>query len=95
LNLHINLKTAPAKIQLLVGEIKSYMATVGDIQTFSVLFTDIRLQSFVVFIEFFTMPIEWSKFTAIKQELNFHILQTMERENINIAAEGKDIAIVP
>jgi hypothetical protein len=41
------------------------------------------------------MPIEWSRFTAIKQELNLFILQAMEKADINIAAEGKDIAIVP
>lgn len=95
LNLHINLKTAHGKIELLIAEIKGFLGKIDEVQTANVLFTDIRLQSFVVFIEFFTMPIEWSRFTAIKQELNLFILQAMEKENINIAAEGKDIAIVP
>ncbi|HVG11546.1 MAG TPA: mechanosensitive ion channel family protein [Flavisolibacter sp.] len=95
LNLHINLRTAPGKIEVLIAEIKGFLNKIDEVQTANVLFTDIRLQSFVVVIEFFTMPIEWSRFTAIKQELNLFILQAMEKADINIAAEGKDIAIVP
>ena len=38
---------------------------------------------------------EWNKFTAIKQNLNFFILNKMEELQIRIAAEGKDLAIVP
>ncbi len=95
LNLNLNLKTSPAKIETLIADIKGYLAKVEEVQTANVLFTDIRLQSFVVFIEFFTAPIEWSRFTAIKQQLNLFILQTMESAEINIAAEGKDIAILP
>jgi hypothetical protein len=37
---------------------------------------------------------QWSQFTAIKQQVNFFILQTMEKLEIKITAEGKDIAIV-
>ncbi len=95
LTLHINLGTPPGKIERLIAEIKGYLGTVPEVQTANVLFTDIRLQSFVVFVEFFTAPIEWSRFTAIKQGLNLFILQTMESADINIAAEGKEIAIVP
>lgn len=95
LNLHINLQTPPAKIEVLIAEIKGFLGGVEEIQTANVLFTDIRLQSYVVFIEFFTMPIEWSRFTATKQQLNLFILEAMEKGAINIAAEGKDIAIVP
>jgi len=58
-----------------------------------VLFNDIRVQAFIVFIEFFTPSIPWNEFTSLKQQLNFFILQTMEHLEIKIAAEGKDIAI--
>jgi MscS family membrane protein len=95
LNLFINLQTPPAKIEALIVETKNYLSRVDEIQTFNVLFNDIRLQAFIVFIEFFTMPIEWSRFTEIKQQLNLFVLQTMDRLEITIAAEGKDIAIMP
>jgi MscS family membrane protein len=93
INLFIDLKTSPAKIQQLLEEVRKYLATIREIQSSNVLFNDIRVQAFIVFIEFFTPNIPWGEFTAVKQKLNFFILQTMERLEIKIAAEGKDIAI--
>jgi MscS family membrane protein len=93
INLFINLQTPPAKIQQLLEEIKKYLSGVKDVQSYNVLFSDIRVQAFIVFIEFFTPAIEWNQFTAIRQQLNFFILQTMEKLEIRITAEGKDIAI--
>ncbi len=54
---------------------------------------DIRVQAFIVFIEFFTPPMDWNQFTGIKQDLNFFVLQTIDKLEIRIAAEGKDVAI--
>lgn len=93
--LHLNLQTPHEKIEELIQEIKQYLSTIEEIQNRNVLFNDIRLQAFIVFIEFFTIPMEWSKFTAIKEQLNLFALKTMERMEIRIAAEGKDIAITP
>jgi len=95
INLFINLQTPPAKIEQLTSEIKIYLKGIERIASYNVLFNDIRVQAFIVFIEFFTPPMEWSEFTSIKQQLNFFILNTMERLEIKITAEGKDIAIVP
>jgi MscS family membrane protein len=95
INLFINLQTSPQKIRQLITEIKKHIAGIEEIQAHNVLFNDIRLQAFIVFIEYFTPNMEWAKFTAIRQELNFFILQKMEEMEIRIAAEGKDIAIVP
>jgi MscS family membrane protein len=89
LTLHINLETSPGKIESLIREIKTYLAKPGEISTFNVIFNDIRMQAFIVTIEFFTMPIETAKFTVIRQALNLFVLQTMERLEIRIAAEGK------
>jgi MscS family membrane protein len=93
INLFIDLQTPPAKIQQLLEEIRKYLSGMQEIQASNVLFNDIRVQAFIVFIEFFTPNIPWNDFTSIKQKLNFFILQTMERLEIKIAAEGKDIAI--
>ena len=93
INLFVDLKTSPAQIQQLLEEIRKYLATIQEVQSSNALFNDIRVQAFIVFIEFFTPNIPWGEFTSIKQKLNFFILQTMERLEIKIAAEGKDIAI--
>ncbi|HJW16536.1 MAG TPA: mechanosensitive ion channel domain-containing protein [Flavisolibacter sp.] len=95
INLFINLKSSPEQIEQLIAEIKKYLSSIPEVQSHTVLFNDIRVQAFMVFIEFFTPPMQWSQFTAIKQQVNFFILQTMEKLEIKITAEGKDIAIVP
>lgn len=94
-NLHIHLQTPPAKIEALLAELKGHLATVREIQSYTVLFNDIRLQSFVVFVEFFTMPIDNAQFQSIKQGLNLFALQTIEKLEIRMAAEGQGIAITP
>ena len=93
--LNMNLQTPPQKIEELITTIKSYLAKIEQVQTANVLFTDIRVQAFIVQVEFFTPPIEWSLFTSIRQQLNIFILQTMERLEIKLAAEGKDFALLP
>jgi MscS family membrane protein len=92
--LHINLQTPPAKVEALISEIKTYLEKPEEIAAFNVIFNDIGMQAFIVTVEFFTMPMEAGKFTGIRQGLNLFVLQTMERLEIRIAAEGKDIAIV-
>ncbi|HEX2606406.1 MAG TPA: mechanosensitive ion channel family protein, partial [Flavisolibacter sp.] len=93
INLFIALQTPPAKIELLTSEIKGYLTTIREVQGSTVLLNDIRVQAFLVFIEFFTPNLPWNQFTEIKQRLNFFILQTLEKHDIKITAEGKDIAI--
>ncbi|HEU4469788.1 MAG TPA: mechanosensitive ion channel domain-containing protein [Flavisolibacter sp.] len=95
INLFVNLQTPPDKIGQLLEAIRQYLSEVEEVQSHNVLFNDIRVQAFIVFIEFFTPPMEWSRFTGVKQALNFFILKKMEELEIRIAAEGKDIAIVP
>ena len=95
INLHLHLETPYTKINELTAEIRAFIATIPEIETHQVLFNDIRLQAFIVFIEFFTPPIPWPEFTAIRQRINFHILQTMDKLEIDIAAVGKDLTINP
>jgi len=86
INLFIHLQTPSKKIDQLLNEIKTYLSSIPEIQNHNVLFNDIKGQAFIVFIEFFTPPIAWSRFTTIKQQVNFFILQTMEKLEIRITA---------
>lgn len=92
--LHLNLQTTPDKIELLIGELKAHLSKIEEVQTCNVLFNDIRMQAYVVMVEFFTMPIEWNRFTAIKQEINLFTLQTLEKHDIKLAAQGQELAFV-
>lgn len=93
INLFLHLNTPNGKLNELLGEIRRFLSTVPEIQTQTVLFNEIRAQAYGVFIEFFTPPLEWKKFTDIKQQVNFHILQTMDQLEIRMAGEGKDPAL--
>lgn len=91
LNLMLSLQTPPQKIEALQNELKKYLSEQEKIAAYTVLFNDIRLQAFVLFIEFFTPNMAWPEFTAIKQSLNYFALNTMEKLEVKIAAEGKEI----
>lgn len=93
LNLMLSLQTPPPKIAALQDELKRYLSEHQKIDGYTVLFNDIRVQAFVLFIEFFTSTIPWPEFTAVKQELNYFALNTMEKLDIKIAAEGKEVTI--
>lgn len=90
IQLNLHLTTSPAKINELTADIINFLSSIPEIQTNTVLFNEIRVQAFLVFVEFFTPPMPWPEFTAIRQRVNFHILQTMERLEIRIA-EGKSV----
>jgi MscS family membrane protein len=89
--LHLNLQTLPDKIELLISELKAYLNKADDVQNFNVVFNDIRLQAYVGMVEFFTPPIESTRFAAIKQALNLFALQTLEKHDIRLAAQGQDL----
>lgn len=53
INLMLNLQTPTPKIDELITEIKTYLKTIKEVDSYNVLFADIRVQAYVVFIEFF------------------------------------------
>lgn len=86
INLFIHLQTHSQKIDQLITETRTYLASIKEIQNYNVVFNDIRGQAFIIFIEFFTPPMAQAKFTSIKQQVNFFILRTMEQLEIRITA---------
>jgi MscS family membrane protein len=92
--LHLNLQTPPDKIETLIGELRGYISKIDEVHNFNVVFSDIRMQAYVVVVEIFTLPIENSRFTAIKQALNLFVLQTLEKHDIRLAAQGQELAFV-
>jgi MscS family membrane protein len=84
INLSVNQQTTPAQLQQLLDEIKNFLAATNEIQSHNVFFNDIRGQSFVIQVEFFTANITMSRFMEIKHRVNFFILQTLERLEIKI-----------
>jgi MscS family membrane protein len=93
-NLFLHLQTPPGKIEQLLEAARKHLGSVPEVQSYNVVFNDIRMQSFVVFVEFFTPNMDVNLFTSIRQKLNFFLLQTMDEMGIRIAAEGKEAIAV-
>lgn len=89
LNLALHSSTPPEKIAALTDALKKHLGSVREVQSYNVLFNDIRQQSYVIFVEFFTPNMPWNSFTAIKQQLNFFALETMRSNGIRVA-DGKE-----
>jgi MscS family membrane protein len=64
-----------------------------QIEEGSVFLTDIRSNSFLISIDFFTAPIAFKEFQKLKQQKNLEILKLMEEMNIELAGASSDIKI--
>jgi MscS family membrane protein len=82
LNLFLELETTPAQIERLTAALKAFITSEPRISNHTILFNDIRQQGHVIFIEYFTPPIPWPEFTAIRQKVNFFALKTVEELGI-------------
>lgn len=84
INLFIHQQTTPAQLRQLLSEIKNYLSAVKEVQSSNVLLNDFKGQAIIVFIEFFTSNISNDQFNTIRHQLNFFILDTIEKLQIKI-----------
>lgn len=85
LNLHVH--TPPAQVAQLLQEVRDFLGKQADIQSFTVALIDIRPNTIVANVEYFTRAIDAGHFVSLKQELNFFILHRMEALGIQIAVQ--------
>ena len=91
IQLPLHVATEAGKIESMITGVKQFIQTIPEITSHSVVFNEIRLQALMVTVEFFTPPIEHSRFVAIKQSINLHLLHSAEDLGIHLAAEGKEV----
>jgi MscS family membrane protein len=89
--LHISLETPSPKVEILINEIKGFLAKNKKLELYNVFFLDINVQAYVIMVEFFLPAAYLSEFNAIKQELNLFALQTIEKMEIKIAGADKEV----
>jgi len=65
----------------------------SQIEESSVFFTDIKSNSFLVTIDFFTAPIDFNEFQKLKQQKYLEILKLMEEMKIELAGASSEIRI--
>lgn len=85
LNLHV--QTPPARTEQLLQDIRALLKEKTDVQAFSVALSDIRPNTIVATVEYFTRTIENAQFVALKQEISFFVLRKMEELGIAIAVQ--------
>jgi len=82
--LHLSLQTPSEKVEAAMGEVKTYLSSIEDLLGYNVMLSDINAQALVIHVDFSTLPIDVSRFNAIKQGLNLFAIQTLEKLGIKI-----------
>jgi len=85
IKLELEVHTPPQKIDELLAKAEMLLQQQEDIQTHSVVLNDIGLKSITVLIEYFTGSIEFNRFQQLKQEINLHLLRSLETLQIELA----------
>jgi MscS family membrane protein len=85
IKLELAVHTPPQKIDELLAKAEMLLLQQEDIQTHSVVLNDIGLKSITVLIEYFTGSIEFNRFQQLKQEVNLHLLRSLETLQIELA----------
>ncbi|TCJ14094.1 mechanosensitive ion channel family protein [Flaviaesturariibacter flavus] len=85
LNLHVH--TPPARAEQLLQDLRGFLKEQADVQNFTVALSDIRPNTIVATVEYFTRAIPNDRFVALRQSVNFFVLRRMEELGIQIAVQ--------
>ncbi|XVJ66697.1 MAG: mechanosensitive ion channel [Lacibacter sp.] len=85
IRLELSVQTSSHKINELLAKAEMLLQQQEEIQTHSVVLNDIGLKSITILIEYFTAPIDFTRFQQLKQEMNLHLLRSMEDLQIELA----------
>ena len=88
LNLHLDLGTTYSQINQLIQELNADLSN-AQISEKSVLLSDVKLESFLVTVEYFTESISIADFNIVKQNINLKVLALLEKLQIKIAGRLK------
>lgn len=92
LRLQVALSTSSSNLELLVNGIKKILQH-KEIETAIVIMNDISATGFLINADYFTGPLTYLEFIAVKEEINLKVLKLMEELEIEIAGASTDIRI--
>lgn len=94
LRLELSLSTTAQQLQRLLTEIKNILTSKQPIELNFVSLSDTGRNAHVISIDYFTgMPQSIDEFNNIKAEINISIIQLLEKENIELAAQSTDVVV--
>ncbi len=85
IKLELHVQTSPHKIDQLIAKADMLLQQQEEIQTHTVVLNEIGLKSITVLVEYFTGTIEFNRFQELKQEVNLHLLRSMESLQLELA----------
>jgi MscS family membrane protein len=92
IRLEVGVDVSSETLNKLIEAIKTKLVH-PQIEDGSAFLTDIRSNSFLISIDFFTAPIAIKEFQKLKQQKNLEILKLMEEMNIELAGASSEIKI--
>ncbi|PKM80811.1 MAG: mechanosensitive ion channel protein [Firmicutes bacterium HGW-Firmicutes-14] len=86
-NLGVTYDTSREKIKKCVTEIKNMLETHPEIhpETIFVRFDSFGASSLDIFLYFFTVTTVWGEFLRVKEDINFKIMEILEKEGVSVA----------
>lgn len=92
LRLEIGLNTPSSSLEELLADVRKILER-KEIESATVLLSDITHTAFVIVIDYFTGPITQKDFNSIKEEINLQILRSLENLKIDIAGAATDVKV--
>jgi MscS family membrane protein len=92
LRLQVSLSTSSSHLELLINGIKKILKH-DEIESATVMMNDISANAFLINVDYFTGPLTYLEFVAVKEEINLKVLKLMEELEIKIAGASTDIRI--
>jgi MscS family membrane protein len=92
LRLEIGLATAADTTQQLVTAIRK-VADRREVESFSVMLSDITSSAQVIMVEYFTGPITMQDFNKVKEDINFSVLRLLEEMKVEVAGASTEVRV--
>ena len=90
LRLELDVKSQPAKVQELVTELRILLKR-DSVESYHVVVSDIRLNSIVIDIDYYTSPIPVEEFNKIKEDINLRVLGLVSQLELDWSADARII----
>lgn len=92
LKLEISLAATSEQLDRLVTGVKALTGR-KEIESSTVLLSDISSNAYIITIDYFTGPITASEYNEVKEKLNFDVLKMLESLQVELAGANTDIRI--
>lgn len=91
--LELSASTTRGAVNDLVLAIENFLRNKDKIENHSVFLADISKNALIVQVDFFTAPIPFEDFNALRQDVNLNIIDLLSEMNIQLASKETEIVV--